>query len=237
MVNPSKNLIPRLSPDVTVILVGKRTSDVQRLGAGDLVRLIQVGLVFGLILVAVWTSQGQFNSTVSIAAAFCVLWFTCRGKHSARDLGLAQPAAGVLIVGVTGLLILSAIVVFSPLLKSYGLPHPVPYHRAWQYAIWALLQEFILQSFFFVWLESVFGSRRAVFGSALLFSLAHLPGPVLTLLSFVGGLFFCEMFRRYRNILPLGGIHAALGLTIAATLPDSLLHHMRVGIGYLQYRP
>jgi hypothetical protein len=27
-----------------------------------------------------------------------------------------------------------------------------------------------------------------------------------------------------------------LGLTIAASLPDSLLHHMRVGLGYLLYR-
>jgi hypothetical protein len=44
------------------------------------------------------------------------------------------------------------------------------------------------------------------------------------------------MFRRYRNIFPLGLVHAALGLTIAASLPDSLLHHMRVGLGYLLYR-
>jgi hypothetical protein len=26
-----------------------------------------------------------------------------------------------------------------------------------------------------------------------------------------------------------------LGLTGAVTMPDSLLHHMRVGIGYLRY--
>jgi len=43
------------------------------------------------------------------------------------------------------------------------------------------------------------------------------------------------MFRRYRNIFPLGLVHAALGLTIAASLPDHWLHHMRVGIGYLRY--
>ena len=38
-------------------------------------------------------------------------------------------------------------------------------------------------------------------------------------------------------LFPLGVVHAALGLTIAASLPDSLLHHMRVGIGYLMYHP
>jgi len=30
-------------------------------------------------------------------------------------------------------------------------------------------------------------------------------------------------------------VHAMLGLTIALTVPESLLHHMRVGIGYLRY--
>jgi hypothetical protein len=43
------------------------------------------------------------------------------------------------------------------------------------------------------------------------------------------------MFRRYRSIYPIAVVHAALGLTVAVTMPDSLLHHMRVGIGYFQY--
>jgi hypothetical protein len=45
------------------------------------------------------------------------------------------------------------------------------------------------------------------------------------------------MFRRYRSIVPLGLAHAALGLTMAASFSDSLLHHMRVGIGYLVLHP
>jgi len=56
---------------------------------------------------------------------------------------------------------------------------------------------------------------------------------LLTVLSFLGGLLFCELFRRWRNLYPLGIIHAALGLTIAASLPDKWLHHMRVGMGDL----
>jgi hypothetical protein len=30
-------------------------------------------------------------------------------------------------------------------------------------------------------------------------------------------------------------VHALLGLTIALTAPDSINHHMRVGLGYLRY--
>jgi hypothetical protein len=43
------------------------------------------------------------------------------------------------------------------------------------------------------------------------------------------------MFRRYRSIYPLAIVHALMGVTIAFITPDSLLHHMRVGAGYLRY--
>ncbi len=85
--------------------------------------------------------------------------------------------------------------------------------------------------------ESLLGHRRAALFAATLFAVVHIPSPVLTLLSFIGGLLFCELFHRYRNLVPIGLVHALLGLTIAASLPDSLMHHMRVGIGYLSYHP
>jgi membrane protease YdiL (CAAX protease family) len=84
-------------------------------------------------------------------------------------------------------------------------------------------------------LESLLGSRRAVLAAAGLFAVAHIPSPLLTLLSLLGGILFCELFRRFRNLYPLGLIHGALGLTIAASLPDRWLHHMRVGLGFLRF--
>jgi membrane protease YdiL (CAAX protease family) len=105
----------------------------------------------------------------------------------------------------------------------------------WAYLIWALLQEFILQSFFFNRCEELYGSSAAVWIASTLFAVAHLPSPVLTTATLVGALFFCELYRRYRSIYFLGIIHGILGLTIAVVTPDSLLHHMRVGIGYLRY--
>ena len=70
-------------------------------------------------------------------------------------------------------------------------------------------------------------------GAALLFSAAHIPNPWLVPATLLGGLVFCELFRRYRNLYPLGAAHALLGLAIAEALSVVLLRHMRVGIGYL----
>jgi len=133
--------------------------------------------------------------------------------------------AGAILCGVIALMKIP--------LRSAGAAYTVPLSRSWQYGFWSLQQEFISQSIFFLRLEALRGPRRAVIAAAALFSLVHIPSPILTVFSFCGGILFCELFRRWRNLYPLGIIHAALGLTIAASLPDKWLHHMRVGIGYL----
>jgi hypothetical protein len=231
----TKNLISQIMLEGQMVSAYAAASARTRLlGLSD---AVQVGVVFALIMVAVWTPPGRVSTIVSLVATLCILWFALRSRYSVREMGLSRPGSGAMVILISGILLIVAIVFAGWLLHDLGPAQPVPWRRAWKYAIWALEQEFILQSFFFVRLESLLGSRRAVMAAALLFAIPHVPSPVLTGLSFVGGLLFCETFRRYRNIFPLGLIHAAIGLTIAASLPDSLLHHMRVGLGYLLYRP
>jgi len=195
--------------------------------------VVEIGIVFTLVLIAVWTPQGRFNACVSISAAACVVAFAMAGRWSAPELGLTRPWAGLGYILLAGALLCGAIVLIGFPLRFAGAGNSLPLSRSWQYLVWALAQEFILQGIFFVRLESLLGSRRAVLAAAGLFAIAHLPSPVLTALSLLGGILFCELFRRFRNLYPLGIIHGALGLTIAASLPDRWLHHMRVGIGYL----
>jgi membrane protease YdiL (CAAX protease family) len=199
--------------------------------------VLEISLVFGLILVAVWTPQGRLNGLVSIVAAACVVGFAVAGDWTLPQLGLTRPLAGAGYMLAAGAVLCLTVMLIAIPLRFAGAGYGLPWSRSWQYAIWSLEQEFILQSIFFVRLESVLGTRPAVIAAASLFAVAHLPSPVLTLLAFVGGILFSEFFRRWRNLYPLGIIHGALGLTIAASLPDKWLHHMRVGIGYLTTHP
>jgi membrane protease YdiL (CAAX protease family) len=194
----------------------------------------ETAVVFVFILTAVWTPQGRVNSFFSIAAAACVVAFAAAGRWSASELGLTRPLARAGYMLLVGAVLCGAIWLSGVPLGYAGAGYGLPLSRSWQYVVWSLAQEFILQGIFFVRLESLLGSRRAVFAAAGLFAIAHIPSPVLTVLAFLGGIVFCELFRRFRNLYPLGVIHGALGLTIAATLPDRWLHHMRVGIGYLR---
>lgn len=195
--------------------------------------LTEIAVVFLCILVAVWTPPGRVNAFFSIVAAACVVAFAIAGRWGARDLGLTRPMSGAGYTLLAGAILCGAIALIGIPLRFAGAGNPLPLGRSWQYGFWALQQEFILQSIFFVRLEALLGARRAVIAAAGLFALVHLPSPILTVLSFCGGILFCELFRRWRNLYALGIIHGALGLTIAASLPDKWLHHMRVGIGYL----
>jgi membrane protease YdiL (CAAX protease family) len=238
MAAESKSLIANVPTDRPVVSAQARNADASaRTLCIDWSGPLQVELVFALIMVAVWTPPGRANTISNLLAALCMVWFTVRGRYSVRELGLARPGSGAVVMLISGVVMVLTMVAVGSVIRSLGPAQAVPWRRAWQYAVWALEQEFILQSFFYLRLESLLGSRRAVWGASLLFCIAHLPSPILTVLSLIGGLLFCEMFRRYRNIFPLGWVHATLGLTIAASFPDGLLHHMRVGIGYLLYRP
>jgi membrane protease YdiL (CAAX protease family) len=173
-----------------------------------------------------------------LIAALAVLVFVLLDRPSIQRLGLSQPnisgASTVLAMSLAAaLFMIFAVLSWGGQIEtSATLPN---LYRSGGYVIWALLQEFLLQSFFFTRCEELFGGSTAVWAAATLFAAAHLPSPILTAFALAGGLFFCEMFRRYRSIYPLALAHAVLGLTVAVTMPDSLMHHMRAGIGYLQF--
>lgn len=198
---------------------------------------LQTGLVYSLIVCASWTPEGHAKVALMTGAVALTLVCAAGSRFSARQMGLGVPSLrGSLVIVGLGILLAASI----PLIAAWtGLHFPpirvIPWRGAWQYAVWALMQQFALQSFFYLRMESLLGSRRAVLAAALLFSTIHIPSPVLMIATLLGGLFFCEMFRRYRTIVPLGLVHAFLGLTIAASFSDRLLHHMRVGIGYLAF--
>jgi membrane protease YdiL (CAAX protease family) len=200
---------------------------------------LQIALAYAWIMAAVWTPDGPLKLVWMTLVAISVLLFTSAGRYSIRELGIGLPPALDTVRMLTfGVAMTAALPLVAVLLRENPAPTRLMLgHGAWQYAIWAVLQQFILQSFFYLRFESLLGGLRAVVITAALFATAHIPSPVLTIATFLGGLFFCEMFRRYRSILPLGMVHALLGMTISASFSDTVLHHMRVGIGYLSFHP
>ena len=198
----------------------------------------QVIIVFLFLELVLWAPTRNMRNTWAVITMITLLLLVLIDRPSLERLGLRLPktfgASVVLGISFAGVLFMVVLV------KSVGGQIPAnetwpALQTVWGYVIWALIQEFILQSFFFNRFEELYGSSAAVWIASTLFAVAHLPSPVLTTATLIGALFLCEMFRRYRSIYFLGIVHAMLGLTIAIVTPNSLLHHMRVGIGYLKY--
>ena len=196
----------------------------------------EIGTAFVLIVGAIWTHVGPLNSAFVLGASVSVLIFAIRGRWNASQMGLTRPGADIRQILACGAVLCGIVILVGGQLRFAGPGYYVNALQSGEYIAWSIVQEFILQSVFFVRFESRLDARGAVFASAALYAIAHLPSPILTGLSFVGGIIFCELFRRSRNLYAIGLIHAALGLTIAASFPDRWMHHMRVGIGYLTLR-
>jgi membrane protease YdiL (CAAX protease family) len=217
------SMLPQVAGELRVTALRERSSMIMGLAGG------YVLLELALWSVSVW----QTNFTAA-TLAWNAAW-VINSRESARQLGVDSRAwrRGTWILlcalGLSGGMLTAAY--FGGTLHSlFGMPRPLP--SGIVYALWAGEQEFMLQSFYFVSLRKLIPERWAILVSAFLFSFAHLPNPVLTALTLFGGYVFTSLFARYRSLYIIGAAHAVLGLSLAMVVPDTVLHHMRVGLNY-----
>lgn len=199
--------------------------------------LWELAVGYGLLQAALWT-EGELRWVWAIATAMWMIGLTVYHRPKLRELGLGwtgftRSVWVVLLAVLAGAMMLSA-GHLAGTLHRYA-PHRMLLALASGYLLWTFQQQFMLQSFFFLRLECLLGSRKAVWAAAGLFALAHFPNPVLVPATWAAGLVFCELFRRDRNIYTLAIAQAILGMCLAAAVPEALHHHMRVGIGYLSW--
>jgi membrane protease YdiL (CAAX protease family) len=197
----------------------------------------EVALIFGLLEAVMWTPRSLGHSLLIAVLVVSVLWLGIRGR-TRKELGLIWPAKRASLCSLSIGFLLAIVIPATALATGQTVPANPEWPRfqnLWPYVIWAIAQQFLLQSFLFMRLELLVGSRAAVVAATLLFTIAHLPNMPLTVLTFAGAVFFTEMFRRYRSIYPLGIVHAVLGIAVAYTFPDSLMHHMRVGLSFWKF--
>ncbi len=199
--------------------------------------LLEIVLVYGIIEVALWT-EGLWRYRISALTLLVVVALGIQRRELWPKLGLGRRglAASLWIVP-------AAAALSGAMLLASRAAHTLhsPYGRFWYvaavaYALWALQQQYLLQSFFLVRFEALLGEGwKSLLAAVLLFCFAHFPNPILMAGTLLMAALFCALFRHYRNIYALALAHAMLGLSLAAAIPESVIRHMRVGIGYLHY--
>jgi CAAX prenyl protease-like protein len=202
--------------------------------------LVEFCVGYSLIMTAIWTLNPwqRWFYWIAIAWIVATTWIH-RPTWKAMGMGLPGLIQSIWVVGAAAILAGAAVYMANRMHSLHRLHGPTPLvSHVWGYLIWAVMQQFLLQIYFLLRLQRLLPGKVApVIAAAGLFSLAHLPNPVLTPVTLVWGIAACLLFLRYRNIYTLGLAHGILGLCVAVIVPDSIQHHMRVGIGYYRYHP
>ena len=199
---------------------------------------IELAGIYGLILLVIWTPP-PWQVPLFGLAGISILAVIALSYEGWRPMGLCTVnlVKSLWAVGLAMTISLFAVwlagrmhtlhVASSPwgALQHYG-----------TYAVWAGVQQLILQCFFLSRSLRLMGNATAAAAvSAGLFAVAHLPNPFLTMITLFCGLASCLFFLHYKNLWPLVLAHAILGISIAITIPGAVDHNMRVGISYLKW--
>ena len=193
---------------------------------------------YGLILVTLWTPNPAQRVLYWIAFTWIIVTAFLRRKETAPNgLGWKGLLPSLWVVAAALLISLAGIAFARHLHTLHRLYGPLPIlTHIWGYALWALMQQFILQVYVLLRLLRLGIQRNSAIAlAAVLFAIAHIPNPVLMALTLVWGAISCLLFLRYRNLYPLALAHGILGMCLAVTVPNHIHHHMRVGLGYLEY--
>src|SRR5581483_3646929 len=164
---------------------------------------LQLATGYGILELALWTS-GRNQVLASWSVAVWIMLSVVMQALKTTDMVIARAAfrRGLIALPLAALASF-ALILLGWMAGTLGPLHgesPVWLH-ALSYTVWAVFQQFMLQSFFYLTLEKLLeSSNKATWITAGLFAAAHIPNPVLVPATFLAGLAFVRLFQRARNI-------------------------------------
>ena len=209
-------------------------------------------MIFLLIQLAIWSSgiMKIFSWLIGVAPLAFVLNYWRQNPQTFKSL--FRPAGNekyYLLMFLTFLIFFRAIALAGELWNPsfFAIPHlPLKILKSFLFYLpWAFFQQLLLNGYFYnrlcgltdAPLENSHGLSRknAVLISGILFSLMHIPNPVLLAIALIGGWLSAYFFQRTRNIYLLAVIHAILAVLTMYCLPEAWHHHLHIGPGFWNY--
>lgn len=201
--------------------------------------ILEIGLAFIVLGAFLWLGRRSFpgaDIVFAVALLAILVYAHRRAGESFRDIGFRWDTFGATSrLLVPAVLIGGAVIVTAALvLDEIRLPSSESgAGRVAQFIVLGIAQQYVLVGFFFRRFERVTGSSLAPAITALAFALLHLPNVFLTIVTFVGGLVACHVYRRSPNVWANGIAHGLLAALLYYALPRSITGGLRVGIEYV----
>ena len=171
---------------------------------------------------------------VVLAVAFMIFSHRERGENL-KEIGfrfdnLVSALGWVLLPTVV---VVVLIVVTGWVMKKDSFAFAVPRPRFLLVIFWALFQQYALQGFINRRAQLVFGKGiKSILLVGIVFGLLHLPNPLLSVLTLLGGVLWAAIYQRQPNLFALAVSHTIVSITLALTLTQDLFYNLRVGFKY-----
>ncbi len=189
-----------------------------------------------LLLSYLWVWQRTFPGELFVCVALVVglaVWSHWRRGETPRDLGFRldnlAPAA-IKVFSLVGPLIV-VILIAGVARGSFRVPARDEFlARLTILPLFGVAQQYLLLGFYLRrYEEALPGPWLPVLGTALTFSLLHLPNTFLVVATFLVGLGSCWLYARVKNLWVLGLAHGLLSLALSVSISKSLASGMKVG--------
>ena len=100
--------------------------------------------------------------------------------------------------------------------------------------VWGGAQQWVLQTAVLREAQRATSRNTGIIIAALLFGAVHLPNPFLAPVTAVAALFWCRLYDRSPNIIPLALSHALGTLAVLYAFDADITGRLRIGASYLR---
>jgi len=191
-----------------------------------------------LAVVFAWTwflepiAPAQAVVIIAVAVVALTVWHDARSGKWGFDWRAFRPAmVPVLVVTASGAaLILAAGVAFGTLHDRRDF-----FGSFAALACWGLAQQWVLQTVIFAEARRRTSGAAGTWIAAAIFGAVHLPNPFLSAVTFAGAFFWCRIYDRFPNIVPLAMSHALGTLAILYAFDGDMTGRLRIGLSYLRF--
>jgi membrane protease YdiL (CAAX protease family) len=195
-------------------------------------------VVFALIMAYIWRWRVTHPWSWALPAALIVASHIAH-HESAASLGF-RTANFADCVRKFGPALIGLVLAMAGAGLLFGTVRPIGLEPAIEslalYLPWGLIQQYLLNGYFLNRFDMALSRNAASILASALFCVAHSPNWPLMLITAGAAYAAICIYRRYRNLYFLGLAHATIGFLLFMLVPDSLIHHMRVGPGWFTWR-